>query len=111
MLLRSGFDFEKHRLKGIPQHMFAEHLLTSGLFSNQDTKWITFNGAIDFAYLLRSLTGSELPPSEGGFFDLMDTFFCNFFDIKEMKREIEYLNGGLNKVSKGLGIDRIGTTH
>jgi hypothetical protein len=41
----------------------------------------------------------------------MNQYFCNYYDIKEMKRDLEYLNGGLCKVAKELGIDRIGTTH
>ena len=41
----------------------------------------------------------------------MDIYFTNYYDIKEMKREIEFLGGGLSKVSKELGIERIGTTH
>jgi len=35
----------------------------------------------------------------------------NYFDIKEIKRDIDHLYGGLNKVAKELAIDRIGTTH
>lgn len=85
--------------------------MTSGLCLNPEIKWVTFNGAVDFAYLLRSLLGSELPQSESAFFDYMDSFFGDYYDIKEMKRDIEFLNGGLNKVSKELGIERIGTTH
>lgn len=91
--------------------MFAEYIMTSGLCLNPEIKWVTFNGAVDFAYLLRSLLGSELPNDEISFLDHLDSFFGDYYDIKEMKREIEFLNGGLNKVSKELGIDRIGTTH
>lgn len=91
--------------------MFAEHLMTSGLCLNQNIRWITFNGGIDFAYLLKSLLGCDLPNEENTFFDYMDAYFGSYFDIKEMKRDIDYLNGGLNKISKELGIDRIGTTH
>ena len=41
----------------------------------------------------------------------MDSYFVNYYDIKEMKREIDFLCGGLNKVSRELGVERIGTTH
>lgn len=85
--------------------------MISGLCLNPELKWVTFNGAVDFAYLLRALLGSELPNTEASFLDHMDLYFGDFYDIKEMKREIEFLNGGLNKVAKELGIDRIGTTH
>ena len=66
--------------------------------------WITFNGGSDFGYLLRSVTGQELPESEMMFFDLLMMFFVNFYDIKEMKRELLFLNGGLSKVAKELGV-------
>jgi CCR4-NOT transcription complex subunit 7/8 len=113
MLKRSGFDFDRHKFHGIPPSLFGEYLMTSGLCLNPSTKWITFNGAVDFAYLLKTLLGQgePLPPTESAFFDYMDSYFCNYFDIKEMKRDIEYLTGGLNKVAKELNIERIGTTH
>lgn len=31
--------------------------------------------------------------------------------MKEVKREIDYLGGGLGKVAREIGIDRIGTMH
>jgi CCR4-NOT transcription complex subunit 7/8 len=86
-------------------------MITSGLCLNENVKWITFNGAVDFAYLLKSLLGTDLPNEENAFFNQMDLFFGSYFDIKEMKRDIDFLVGGLSKVSKELGIERIGTTH
>lgn len=41
----------------------------------------------------------------------MQIYFCNFYDIKEMKREVDYLGGGLSKIAKELDIERIGTMH
>ena len=38
-------------------------------------------------------------------------YFCNIFDCKEIKREIDYLSGGLSKLAKELDVDRIGTMH
>lgn len=40
----------------------------------------------------------------------LDTYFINYYDCKEVKREID-LSGGLSKVAKELDIDRIGTMH
>lgn len=104
-------DFEKHKAKGIPQALFAEYLITSGICLNPNIYWVTFHGGIDFAYMLRVLLGHDLPDEENGFFELMNNYFCNYFDIKEVKREIEYLSGGLNKVAKELAVDRVGTMH
>jgi CCR4-NOT transcription complex subunit 7/8 len=111
LLKKSGFDFDKHKSKGIPHFKFAEYLTASGICMNSNVRWITFNGAVDFAYLMKSLLGTDLPPEESSFFQYMDLYFINYYDIKEMKREIEFLNGGLSKISKDLGIERIGTTH
>lgn len=41
----------------------------------------------------------------------MNIHFYNFYDIKEIKRDIDYLTGGLSKIAKELDIDRIGTMH
>jgi CCR4-NOT transcription complex subunit 7/8 len=111
LLKRSGFDFERHKTKGIPHNIFGEYLVTSGLCLNPEVHWITFHGGVDFGYLLKSLLGEELPSEESGFFERMEAYFCNYYDIKEVKRDIDYLTGGLSKVAKELDIDRIGTMH
>jgi hypothetical protein len=61
LLIRSGFDFDQHKLRGIPHQLFGEYLISSGLCLNSHLRWITFNGSTDFAYLLKSLIGTELP--------------------------------------------------
>lgn len=113
LLQRSGFDFERHRLKGIPHQLFAEYLITQGICLNPDVHWITFHGGVDFGYLLKILLGhgTELPREETSFFELLNSHFCNYYDIKEIKRDIEYLTGGLSKVAKELDVERIGTMH
>ena len=111
LLRRSGFDFEQHKTRGIPHEKLGEYLITSGMCLNQNIHWITFHGGVDFGYLLKIMIGTELPADERTFFQLMTDFFCNFYDIKEVKRDIEYLTGGLSKVAKELDIDRIGTMH
>jgi hypothetical protein len=34
-------------------------------------------------------------------------YFCNIFDCKEIKREIDYLSGGLGKLAKELDVQII----
>ena len=75
LLMRSGFDFEKHKTKGIPSQLFAEYILTSGMCLTNKIHWITFQGGVDFGYMLRALIGTDLPNDETGFFDLMSSYF------------------------------------
>ena len=49
LLQSSGIDFIKFRKDGIPYHMFAEYIMTSGLVLNEDVHWISFHGSYDFA--------------------------------------------------------------
>lgn len=69
LLKRSGFDFEKHKTKGIPHQALGEYLLTSGLCINPSIHWVTFHGGVDFGYLLRVLLGHDLPNDETIFLD------------------------------------------
>lgn len=85
--------------------------MTSGLCLNPNLHWITFHGGVDFAYMMRTLMGSEIPTDESGFFENMKAYFCSYYDIKEIKRDIEYLTGGLSKVAKELDVERIGSMH
>ena len=73
--------------------------------------WITFHGGVDFGYMLRAIMGQDLPSDEASFFEMMNVYFCNYYDIKEIKRDVDYLTGGLSKVAKELDVDRIGTMH
>lgn len=62
-------------------------------------------------YLLGSSEQGYLPSSEEGFMEQMDAYFCNYYDIKEIKRDFIHLNGGLSRIAKDLDISRIGTMH
>jgi CCR4-NOT transcription complex subunit 7/8 len=109
-LRESGFEFERHKTDGIPHKIFAEYLISSGLVLNERNHWITFHGSVDFGYLLKLLMGQNLPNLQDDFLNALDTYFINFYDCKEVKREID-LQGGLVKVAKELDVDRIGTMH
>ena len=86
--------------------------MTTGLCLNPEVHWITFHGGVDFGYLLKCLQGTSLPSDEASFFKVMDAFFCNYYDLKEIKRDISHLAlGGLSKLAKDLDIERIGTVH
>ena len=110
LLRESGFDFEKHKTDGIPHKIFAEHLISSGLVLNSRNHWITFHGSVDFGYLIRILLGHNLPNTQEEFLSLLDIYFHNYYDSKEIKRELD-IPGGLVKLAKELDVERIGTMH
>ena len=48
------------------------------------------------------------------FLKALDTYFVNYYDCKEVKRELDLSGGqvkGLKMVAKELDVDRIGTMH
>ena len=110
LLRASGFEFERHKTDGIPHQLFADYMITSGLVLNKKNHWITFHGGVDFGYLLRQLSGQSLPSMQDDFLKALDTYFVNYYDCKEIKRELD-LSGGLKMVAKELDVDRIGTMH
>ena len=112
LLTSSGIDFEKMKKKGISLMNFAEVATGSGLFLNENVKWISFHGSFDFSYLMKVLTNSELPDSHRAFTTMMEYFFPNVYDLKYLVREFEhYKNEGLNKLAKAIKVDRIGPMH
>lgn len=55
--------------------------------------------------------GTALPIRQDDYLQHLKLYFGNFYDCKEIKREIDYLSGGLSKVAKELDVERIGTMH
>ena len=78
---------------------------------NENLTWISFNGLSDFAYLLKALTGDNLPNTPEKFLELLKTYFPNAYDIKYLINENEVYKGGLNKIAKELNIERHGEVH
>jgi len=84
-------------------------LISSGLVLNEEIKWVTFHGGFDFAYLLRMATGVPLPESDESFYNILNTYFPSFYDVKYMTKEIDTLKlGGLSKLASDLNVKRIG---
>ncbi|EYU24605.1 hypothetical protein ABFS82_04G110100 [Erythranthe guttata] len=110
-LLRGcGIDFEKHVAEGVDATRFAELLMSSGVVLNESVYWVTFQCGHDFGYLLKLLTGRELPETREEFFKFIKLYFPVIYDIKHMIQFVE-LYGGLNKVARTLKVDRVGTSH
>ncbi|KAG5227787.1 Ribonuclease CAF [Salix suchowensis] len=97
LLERQGIDLKKNREKGIDSSDFGRLVLSSGLVSNNSSiTWIAFHGAYDFGFLIKILTKRDLP----------------IYDAKFMMGCISGLQGGLERVAKILGVERItGSRH
>lgn len=111
LLTKHGIDFAAHGRRGIDVLFFGELLIASGLVLADNVKWISFHGGYDFAYLLKVLTAQPLPPSEREFFELLELYFPNLYDLKFLMQSADHLHGGLNKLGETLGCTRYGTMH
>ncbi|XAR66775.1 Poly(A)-specific ribonuclease [Bertholletia excelsa] len=111
LLRKCGIDFEKNNEMGIDAGRFTELLMSSGIVLNDNVHWVTFHSGYDFGYLLKLLTGQNLPGTQAGFFDLIRIYFPTIYDVKHMVRYTDHLHGGLNKLAEQLKVERIGMSH
>lgn len=111
LLRQSGIDFKKNTEMGIDSQFFGELLMSSGIVLNDNVHWVTFHSGYDFGYLLKLLTCQNLPPTQQGFFHLINMYFPTVYDIKHLMRFCNSLHGGLNKLAELLDVKRIGVCH
>lgn len=107
----NGMSFHGRKRKGISLEQFAVEITASGLVIMDDIRWISFQGGYDFGYLLKLISGEELPSSEREFFENLALFFPNFWDVKFLMELTEHLSGGLDAVAQMLGVERFGQKH
>jgi CCR4-NOT transcription complex subunit 7/8 len=86
-------------------------LTTSGLVLNDNIKWITFHGSYDFSYLIKALSNQPLPNEENSFNEYLNLYFCNYYDVRQLLKNINWLKGSLSRISNDLDIKRIGQSH
>jgi CCR4-NOT transcription complex subunit 7/8 len=111
LLESSGIDFKKHEEFGIDTFVFGELLISSGLVLLDDVNWISFSGGYDYAYLIKVLTCSPLPPKEEDFFNVLGIYFPRTYDLRYLMRCCKNLSGGLSDLADQLQIPRIGIQH
>ncbi|KMZ59314.1 CCR4-NOT transcription complex subunit 7 [Zostera marina] len=111
LLRQSGIDFPANCAKGVDAERFAELMMSSGVVLNDNIQWVTFHSGYDFGYLVKILTCQTLPETQLGFFELINMYFPNVYDIKHLMRFCNSLHGGLNKLAELLEVERIGICH
>ena len=111
LLSENGIDFNKNNEKGVNAFKFTKLLVSSGVMLNRGVYWIAFHGGIDFGYLLKLLTGKNLPNTQELFLQMLRDYFPKIYDINHLIKLSNSLHGGLEKVAKMLGVKRIGTAH
>nr|XP_050051750.1 CCR4-NOT transcription complex subunit 7-like [Dermacentor andersoni] len=111
LLINSGIQFSRHETEGIDPYEFAQLLMTSGVVLSDDVKWLTFHSGYDFGYLLKVLTGENLPADENDFFELLQLYFPCIYDVKYLMKSCRSLRGGLQEVAGQLQLERIGPQH
>ncbi len=112
LLKEAGIDFNELSIKGIPELRFADLFLSSGLALNEDVHWITFHGAFDFGYLIKSISNTKLPKTLEGFNSTVKQYFPNVYDLKIIVNEVPDLkNGSLTKLGHDLEVKRSGIMH
>ncbi|CAH2037439.1 unnamed protein product [Thlaspi arvense] len=111
LLSQSGIDFARNIRFGIESRRFAELLMSSSVVLDYKIQWVTFHCGYDFGYLLKILTGKNLPEKQSEFFLLVKTFFPVVYDIKHLMDFCAGLFGGLSKVAELLHVKRVGISH
>ncbi|KAL6496346.1 putative CCR4-associated factor 1 9 [Orobanche gracilis] len=108
LLRNQGVDFEFSRKFGAATSRFAELMVSSGLVCNNSVTYVTFHSAYDFGYLIKAISGKPLPGSLSDFLNLLRVFFGDHvYDIKHMMTFCQGLHGGLDRVAKSLGVERV----
>ncbi|CAN8293187.1 unnamed protein product [Cochlearia groenlandica] len=111
LLRQSGIDFERNNRFGIESKRFAVSMMGSGVVLSDRIQWVTFHCGYDFGYLLKLLTGNDLPDKQWEFFLMVKTFFPIVYDIKYLMDFCGDLYGGLSKVAELLSVERVGISH
>lgn len=113
LLCDHGINFQMTRKRGADTTRFAELMVSSGLVCNDAVSYVTFHSAYDFGYLIKVLTGCELPDVVTDFLGLLRVFFGKrVYDVKHMMIFCPGLHGGLDRVADTLMVSRlVGNSH
>lgn len=113
LLRNGGIQFDHFARHGIEVGRFAELLISSGLVLNDEVRWLAFHAGYDFGYLMKLVSGRDLPEREDEFTSQFHLMFPSVFDIKYLLRSTSDITHscGLDVLSETLGVRRFGTAH
>lgn len=86
LLRDSGIDFARNTEKGVGAARFGDLLMSSGVAGNGNVSLITFQDGYDLGYLLKILSGKNLPESVEGFLELLKVYFPVSYDVKYLMK-------------------------
>jgi CCR4-NOT transcription complex subunit 7/8 len=78
--------------------------MASGFVCNPTFRWICFHGSFDFGYLLRLVSGNDLPVNVPDFFTLLKIYFPKIYDIKIITASINTLGKSLSSYGRNLEV-------
>ncbi|KAH9385679.1 CCR4-NOT transcription complex subunit 7/8 [Nematocida major] len=110
VLEQAGIDFDRLSRDGINIDAFSVLITTSGLLMNKSLKWISFHSSYDFGYIIKAITGQDLPPSMEEFTYILSKVFPHFYDIKYLINMLGK-KGGLQDLADELVVQREGVQH
>lgn len=116
LLQRQGIDFSKNRFMGVDSRAFALLFKLSGLslraIRRHNLTWVTFHGAYDLGFLVKILTGRQLPEDLEDFIALLRVHLGpRVYDLKPVARAFG-LHGGLERIGRSLTLERaVGRSH
>ncbi|KAH7415800.1 hypothetical protein KP509_14G061800 [Ceratopteris richardii] len=112
LLTESGIDFKRNRRDGIDSRRFGSFLMQFNLVCNPKLNYICYQGDYDFAYLLKLLTGEDMPITKLEFAWKIKAYFGTVCDIRDLQVRHFHIRSGLQKFSEELGLKRLsGTAH
>lgn len=112
MLLEAKIPLDRLAEDGIELAEFGSAVRASQLHANQQLTWLSFHGAYDFAYWVKSITLADLPDTPYGFNEIRKAACPVAYDVKMLIQSNErIMNYSLGKLTAVFGIEQKGILH